>query len=132
MAHMNKETIETICKQLNFVTNNPAETWNLSWKRNDNKTGYTACHESCIGNYYITYKTATTTNVVTLRQIIDKKGGFTEPFKGEYNTKRELYNLIRAFIQGIDWFNTRYLTTISTLQNNENQLKESWNDPTKL
>ena len=81
-----QKDLENIIKRLNKVTGNPAEPWTRRDGRN----------VANIGNYHI----GSAYGGVQFLQMVTEGGGVKDIFRG-YSTKRELYNLICAYLEGI-------------------------------
>jgi hypothetical protein len=80
--------IESRILDLNELTNNPTTTYG---KDKDGK--FTAN----IGNYHV----SGAYGGVTLHQIMNNGGGVHDTFRCGYTTKRELFNLVCAMIEGV-------------------------------
>lgn len=74
---------------LNKITNSPAESYSL---------GTDGKYHANVGNYHLDCAYGG----YNLARIANDGGGITQPIGGGFKTKRELYNLIRAYISGIE------------------------------
>ena len=79
--------LENAINELNQVTGNACQAWTKT------ESGYKAN----IGCYHL----AGAYGGYQLQQIVNNGGGVHDVFSVGYVTKRELYNLIRAMIQGV-------------------------------
>lgn len=85
MKRISIKDLESLCTTLNTKTNNPQATYVSVRKMT----------KACIGNYHIDEAYSG----YDLDQIVSEGGGTRNIFGG-YRTKRELYNMIQAFIAG--------------------------------
>jgi hypothetical protein len=87
MERITEKMLQYKVDYLNKVTGNPTETWTR------NGSGL----KSNIGNYHI----SGAYGGITLHQIMNDGGGVHSTFGLGYVPKRELYNRLCAFIDGI-------------------------------
>ena len=83
--------IELLIKQLNELTHNPTETNYLLTTNQGRKLCWN------IGNYFLD----SAYGGYDLVQVINEGGGITKPLYGGYVSKRELYNKLTAYINGV-------------------------------
>jgi hypothetical protein len=80
--------LEAVVKRINLITNSPIE----SYVKNENGK-----FQAQIGNYHLSYAYGG----VSLHRMDNEAGGVTTPLNCGHITKRELYNLMQAFINGL-------------------------------
>jgi hypothetical protein len=80
--------LDNLATWLNELTNSPLE----SSSRDDNGR-----FRSNIGNYHISHAYGG----VCLHRIVNEGGGISCPIIGGHVTKRELFNLMHAYIKGL-------------------------------
>ena len=83
--------IESLIKQLNELTHNPTETNYLLTTNQGRKLCWN------IGNYHL----ISAYGGYNLAQVVNNAGGITQPLYGGYVSKRELYNKLTSFINGV-------------------------------
>ena len=81
--------LQGLCDYLNKLTNSPATSY---------AQGEDGKYHAQIGNYHI----SGAYGGVNLERICNDGGAITQPIGGGFKTKRELYNLITAYIRGIE------------------------------
>tara|TARA_A200000113_G_C8858775_1_gene352613 strand:+ start:1400 stop:1735 length:336 start_codon:yes stop_codon:yes gene_type:complete len=83
--------IESLIKQLNELTHNPTETNYLLTTNQGRKLCWN------VGNYHL----ISAYGGYNLAQVVNNDGGITEPIYGGYVSKRELYNKLTAYTNGV-------------------------------
>tara|TARA_Y200000002_G_scaffold86142_1_gene68639 strand:- start:37416 stop:37751 length:336 start_codon:yes stop_codon:yes gene_type:complete len=83
--------IESLIKQLNQLTHNPTETNYLLTTNQGRKLCWN------VGNYHL----ISAYGGYNLAQVVNNDGGITEPIYGGYVSKRELYNKLTAYTNGV-------------------------------
>jgi len=91
MRITNKD-LEAVVRRLNLITNSPTEAYSMITK-GDNLGKYKAN----IGSYHLSYAHGG----VCLHRMDNESGGVTTPINSGHVSKRELYGLMQAYIQGI-------------------------------
>lgn len=84
-SRITEKDLESICQQLNKVTDSPIDTYGEIGKAN-------------IGNYHISYAYGG----VSLHRVTSEGGSIDDVFRCGYITKRDLFSRISAFIDGYD------------------------------
>lgn len=88
MERITDKHLEILVKRINVVTKNPVTSW-TKYKNGRIKAN--------VGNYYIDNGYGG----VALYQMINERGGVNDIFNSGYMTKRDLYNRLRAFLEGL-------------------------------
>ena len=88
MNRIKNSDLEQACTVLNNMTGNPTEPWTRTDGRN----------VANVGNYHL----AGAYGGWKLVQMMTTGGGIRDIFRRGYRTKRELYDLIYAYMDGID------------------------------
>ena len=83
--------IESLIKQLNELTHNPTESNYLLTTNQGRKLCWN------VGNYHL----ISAYGGYNLAQVVNNDGGITEPIYGGYVSKRELYNKLTAYTNGV-------------------------------
>lgn len=81
--------LESLVKHINAITNSPSD----PWTRDES-----GAFHSNIGNYHLDWAYSG----VNLARMVTDGGGISQPLGGGFHTKRELYNLLHAFIRGLE------------------------------
>jgi hypothetical protein len=87
MQRITEKQLESLVQWINELTNSPA----TSYTRTDDKL------TANIGNYHLYYAYGG----VNLHRMSNEGGGVSTPLGGGTRTKRELFNQLHAFINGI-------------------------------
>ena len=85
MKRITVKHLEQLCEYLNELTGNPVKPWNEKGRAN-------------IGNYHLSYAYGG----VCLHQNVNESGGVTTPIIHGHVAKRELFDLMHAYIKGIE------------------------------
>lgn len=80
--------LEPLVSRINEITGSPA----TSYTKKDGK------YIANIGNYHLDWAYGG----VQLQRMDTDGGGVTQPLGGGYHTKRELYNMLHAFLRGLE------------------------------
>ena len=88
MKHVTKAMLETLTDTLNKETESPLKAW---VKDSDNR------YRASIGNHHISYAYGG----ACLHRMSNEGGGVSCPIINHHAPKRELYNLMWAYLQGI-------------------------------
>jgi len=83
-----QKDLEVLVDKINKVQDCPLTTYTL------NKGKYTAN----IGNYHLSFAYGG----VSLRQLANKDGGASEPLNTGHIPKKALYNVLKAFLAGLE------------------------------
>ncbi len=83
-----EKDLEAVVKRINIITKSPLETY---VKNSD------GINVSQIGNYHLSFAYGG----VSLHRINNEAGGVTTPLNCGHISKRELYNLMQAYISGL-------------------------------
>lgn len=83
-----QKDLEAVVKRINLITNSPLE----SYVKDSNGK-----FKAQVGNYHL----SGAYGGVSLHRMSNESGGVTTPLNCGYVTKRELYNLMQAFINGL-------------------------------
>ena len=78
--------LEAVCKRINEVTGNPAETYKKEGEK----------YIAQLGNYHLSYAYGG----VSLHRMDKEGGGVSDVFGCGHTTKRDLYNRMQAYISG--------------------------------
>lgn len=87
MERITDKHLEVLAERINEVTKNPVTPWTQY------KNGRI---RSNVGNYHISRQCGG----VALYQMTNENGGVDDVFGSAYMTKRDLYNRLRAFLEG--------------------------------
>lgn len=88
MERITDKHLEVLIKRINVITKNPTTPYT------EYKNGKT---KSNIGNYHLDWAYGG----VALNQMSNESGGVSSPFGSGYTTKRDLYNRLQAFLEGL-------------------------------
>ncbi len=88
MERITDKNLEAVVARINAVTNSPA----TAYTRTADK------FEANIGNYHLSHAYGG----VSLHKMVGKGGGVTDVFGRGHMPKRELYDLMHAFLRGYD------------------------------
>jgi hypothetical protein len=88
MKRITESDLQAVVDRLNRITGSPMNAWE---KGPDGK------HRACIGNYHLSFAYGG----VSLHRHVNEGGGITEPLRTGHISKRELYNLMQAYIYGL-------------------------------
>lgn len=83
-----EKDLEAVVTRINRITNSPLESWT---KQDSGK------YKANIGNYHISYAYGG----VSLNRMNNESGGVTTPLNCGHVSKRELYDLMQAYISGL-------------------------------
>lgn len=83
-----QKDLEAVVKRINLITNSPLE----SYVKDANGK-----FKAQVGNYHL----SGAYGGVSLHRMDNESGGVTTPLNCGYVTKKELYNLMQAFINGL-------------------------------
>lgn len=83
MQRITDKQLDSLCAQLNKITNSPPAPW--------------ADGSAAVGNYHISHAYGG----VCLHRHVNEGGGITCPLSNGHGTKRELYNTMHAYIKGL-------------------------------
>lgn len=89
MKRITEKDLECVVNRLNRITNSPLEPYAKSPIGNHIKAQ--------IGNYHLSWAHGG----VTLHRMHNEHGGVTTPLNCGHVSKRELYNLMQAYISGL-------------------------------
>ena len=89
MQRITENDLRVVCNRINVITGSPREPY-----VRDSRGVLVAC----IGNYHI----SSAYGGVCLQRMQTEGGGVDTPINSGYVTKRELYNLMHAYIQGLE------------------------------
>jgi hypothetical protein len=105
MNRITEKQLQAVVDRLNRLTNNPLASHtrvldaplagDVPNKQGDARPGRILAN---IGNYHLSWAYGG----VCLHQMHNEGGGVTTPIGSGYNTKRELYEKMHAFISGIE------------------------------
>ena len=87
MRITNKD-LEAVVRRINTMTNNPIEPYTK---------GEDGCFHSNVGNYHI----SGAYGGVSLHQMSNEQGGIRDVFSCGHTTKKDLYNRMQAYINGL-------------------------------
>lgn len=93
MNRITNKDLEAVVKRINTITNSPEVTWERK-KLPDGRVIGT----SKIGNYHLSFAYGG----VALHRISNESGGVSTPINSGHVSKRELYNLMQAYISGLN------------------------------
>lgn len=88
MKRITDKHLDILVERINEVTKNPATSW-TKYKNGKIKAN--------IGNYHI----SGAYGGVALHQMMNEGGGVDDIFNSGFMTKRDLYNRLRAFLEGL-------------------------------
>lgn len=88
MTRITDKDLENVVKCINIITHSPIHSYS---KSPDGKL------VAKVGNYHLSYAYGG----VQLHRMFNAGGGVTVPINTGYTTKRDLYNQMRAFINGL-------------------------------
>jgi len=88
MKQITQTMLQVKIELLNELTGNPLKPWDLIEGRN----------VASIGNYYLSMQNGG----YALYRIVNEGGGINDIFSRGHGTKRELYEMICAYISGIE------------------------------
>ena len=88
MTRITQKMLQTKLDYLNNITGNKVET------HTKKETG----HETNIGNYHLDFSYCG----IAVHQYYNTQGGISVPFGCGHVTKRELFDLLCAYIDGVD------------------------------
>jgi hypothetical protein len=88
MNRITQKDLEYLVKRINEVTDSPIKSWRETGKGR---------YKVNIGNYHLDYAYGG----IKLVRMYNEGGGISTISTGGYNTKRELYNWMQAFLAGI-------------------------------
>jgi hypothetical protein len=89
MDRITEKHLNSLVAYINQLTNSPAESWT---KGTDDR------YHSNVGNFHLDWAYGG----VTLARMVNTSGGISQPLGGGFDTKRELFEKLHAFIRGID------------------------------
>lgn len=89
MQRITDKQLDSLCDYLNIITNSPA-TYGTRNEEGQFKAN--------IGNYHISHAYGG----VCLHRVVNEGGGVNTPVVHGHVPKRELFNLIHAFIKGLE------------------------------
>ena len=92
MNRITDKQLQAVVDRLNRLTNNPLEAYSVV-----DTVGHFR-KQANIGNYHLSWAYGG----VCLHQMHNEAGSVTTPIGSGYNTKRELYEKMHAFISGIE------------------------------
>lgn len=93
MAHpITTKDLEGVVSRLNKITDSPQTPYSTIAMADGTKK-----HRANIGNYHLDWAYGG----VALHRITNEAGGVTVPIHSGYTTKRDLYNQIHAYINGL-------------------------------
>lgn len=93
MQRITDKQLDKLCQYLNELTGSPLE-YSTRTPQPDGSTRFAAN----IGNYHISHAYGG----VCLHRVVNEGGGVSTPVVHGHVPKRELFNLIHAFIKGLD------------------------------
>lgn len=91
MNRVTDKHLQSVVDRLNRLTNNPLDPYSVVDTVGHFRT------QANIGNYHLSYAYGG----VCLHRTDNESGGVSTPIGPGYNTKRELYEKLHAFISGI-------------------------------
>lgn len=92
MNRITQKDLEYLVKRINEVTKSPTEPYTRPTQADNS-------FKSNIGNYHLDYAYGG----VKLVRMVNPHGGITEISDGGFGTRRELYNWMRAFLNGLTY-----------------------------
>lgn len=92
MKRITNRDLEDLVAIINRITNSPE----VSWERHKLTDGR-LISKSNIGNYHLSYAYGG----VSLHRMSNESGGVSTPINSGHVSKRELYNLMQAYISGL-------------------------------
>lgn len=87
-SRITDKDLEAVVARINRITESPSESYS---KTEDGKL------KANIGNYHLSYAYGG----VSLHRMNNESGGVTTPISSGHVTKRELYSLMQAYINGL-------------------------------
>ena len=91
MKRITDKDLKAVVHSINLITGSPIEPYGAA----DKKGGYTP---SNIGHYHLDFAYGG----VRLDRFMNTGGGINTVIFSGYTTKRELYNLMQAFVRGLE------------------------------
>lgn len=88
-ARITDKDLEAVVARINRITNSPLAPYSK---------GENGHNKANIGNYHLSYAYGG----VSLHRMNNEAGGVTTPINSGHVTKRELYNLMQAYINGLE------------------------------
>lgn len=93
MERITQKDLEVLTERINKATGSPLEPYRRRGKYGKRKAGFTAN----IGNHHLSYAYGG----VELQRTTSEGGGVTVTSHNGYGTKRELYNFMIAYLDGL-------------------------------
>ena len=93
MQRITDKQLDNLCQWLNELTGSPLE-YSTRTPQPDGSTKFKAN----VGHYHISHAYGG----VCLHRVVNEGGGINTPIIGNHVPKRELFNLMHAYIKGLD------------------------------
>jgi len=93
MSRITNKDLEAVVRRINLITKSPLDSWERT-KLPDGRL----ISKSNVGNYHLSYAYGG----VSLHRMSNESGGVSTPINSGHVPKRELYNLLQAFLSGLN------------------------------